>query len=82
VATQPLADVEASGVDRLREALAPERREKRSHSLPVRRVDIPQPGKPGQRRGVGLPAVRDRMVQTAVQRVIAPIVAADCCDGS
>jgi len=46
-------------------------------SLPVRRVYIPKPGKPGQRRGLGIPAVRDRIVQAAVKLVIEPILEAD-----
>ena len=45
--------------------------------MPVRRVYIPKPGKPGQRRGLGIPAIRDRIVQAAVKRVIEPILEAD-----
>lgn len=40
--------------------------------LPVRRVDIPKPGSK-ETRPLGIPAVRDRVVQTALLNVIAPI---------
>jgi group II intron reverse transcriptase/maturase len=79
---QTIAAVEAYGVDRLLNELRTELREKRYRPLPVHRVYIPKLGKPGQRRGVGIPAVRDRMVQAAVQLVIEPILDADFRDCS
>jgi group II intron reverse transcriptase/maturase len=39
----------------------------------VRRVYIPKPGRPKERRPLGIPRVRDRMVQTATRLVIEPI---------
>src|SRR5262249_32604335 len=42
----------------------------------------PEPGKPGQRRGLGIPAIRDRIVQAAVQLVMEPILEADFRDCS
>jgi RNA-directed DNA polymerase len=40
---------------------------------PVRRVYIPKPGKPQEKRPLGIPAVRDRVVQTALRHVVEPI---------
>ena len=40
--------------------------------LPVRRVEIPKPGS-SETRGLGIPAVRDRVVQTALLHVLEPI---------
>lgn len=39
---------------------------------PVRRVEIPKPGKPGQTRPLGIPTVADRVVQQATRQVIEP----------
>ncbi|MGH2568383.1 MAG: group II intron reverse transcriptase/maturase [Bacteroidota bacterium] len=40
---------------------------------PVRRKWIPKPGKPDQCRGLGIPTVEDRVVQSAVLQIIEPI---------
>ena len=43
----------------------------------VRRVHIPKPGKPGQTRPLGIPTVKDRVVQMAAKLVIEPLFEAD-----
>ena len=40
--------------------------------LPVRRVEIPKPGS-NEKRALGIPTVRDRVVQTALVHVLEPI---------
>lgn len=40
----------------------------------VRRVHIPKPGKPNETRPLGIPTVRDRVVQKAIVSVIEPIL--------
>lgn len=44
---------------------------------PVRRVMIPKVGKPGQHRPLGIPTVRDRVVQAAMKNIMEPIFEAD-----
>jgi group II intron reverse transcriptase/maturase len=44
---------------------------------PVRRVLIPKPGQPGKFRPLGIPTVRDRIVQAAVKNILEPIFEAD-----
>jgi group II intron reverse transcriptase/maturase len=69
--------VEQYGVARLLDELARDLREGRWRPLPTRRVHIPKPGQPGERRPLSIPAVRDRIVQAAVKMVIEPIFEAD-----
>jgi len=40
----------------------------------VRRVQIPKPGRPDETRPLGIPTVRDRVVQRAVLNVVEPIL--------
>lgn len=67
--------VEALGVDSWLSGIAQDLREDRYHAQPVRRVVIPKPQ--GGERPLGVPSLRDRVVQAAVKLVIEPLFEAD-----
>lgn len=67
--------VEARGVDHLLSDLECELREGKYRPQPVRRVLIPK--SQGGQRPLGVPSIRDRVVQAAVKLVIEPIFEAD-----
>src|SRR5208282_1757004 len=72
-----LADVEEYGVSRFLDELATEVRDGSYRPLPARRVFIPKPGQPGERRPLSIPPVRDRVVQAALKIVLEPVFEAD-----
>jgi RNA-directed DNA polymerase len=72
---QTFADIEALGVQGWLEELAKELQEKTYQPQAVRRAWLPKGD--GQRRPLGVPTIRDRVVQMAAVLVLEPIFEAD-----
>jgi RNA-directed DNA polymerase len=68
------------GVEDNVQVLQRELREKRYKPRPVKRVYIPKPD--GTKRPLGIPTVRDRVVQASVRRILEPIFEAKFMDCS
>jgi len=64
-------DIESTGLAEWMNGLREELRSKTYKPQPVRRVLIPKPG--GGERPLGIPTIRDRVVQTAAKLVLEPI---------
>jgi RNA-directed DNA polymerase len=74
------AAIEASGLEEWLSDLRKELTAKTYRPAPVRRVMIPKPG--GGERPLGIPTIRDRVVQTAAKLVLEPIFEADLEDSA
>ena len=77
---ESIEQIEVQGAEALVETLARELREKSYRAGAVRRVYIPKAN--GKLRPLGIPNVRDRVVQAAVLLILEPIFEADFLDCS
>ena len=72
---QTFAAIETQGLGKWLTGIREGLRTQRYKPQPVRRVMIPKPG--GGERPLGIPTIRDRVVQTAAKLVLEPIFEAD-----
>ena len=72
--------VQAGGIEGVRsflDSLANEVKAQSYRPQPLRRVNIPKAGKPGETRPLGIPSLRDRVLMSAAKLVLEPIFEAD-----
>ena len=72
---QSFRDIESQGLEEWLSGVREELRAKTYQPQAVRRVMIPKPG--GGERPLGIPTIRDRVVQTAAKLLLEPIFEAD-----
>jgi RNA-directed DNA polymerase len=72
---QSLREIESSGLEEWLSGIGNDLRAKTYEPQAVRRVMIPKPG--GGERPLGIPTIRDRVVQTAAKLLLEPIFEAD-----
>src|SRR6266542_2310183 len=74
---QTFEQIEARGESGFLDELSHELKTRTYAPQAVRRVMIPKPGKPGEYRPLGIPTIKDRVVQQAVKVLLEPIFEAD-----
>jgi group II intron reverse transcriptase/maturase len=77
VDAQTFEDIKDYGVMRWLDELATALREKSYRPEAVRRVMIPKPAQKGRYRPLGIPTIKDRVVETAAMLILEPIFEAD-----
>jgi len=75
-----IKDIETQGVEVFLRGIQKYLKEGRYHPMPVRQVDIPKSD--GTKRPLGIPIIRDRVVQMAAKIVLEPLFEADFGDNS